>query len=47
MQTVRKEPFVHLLECEKVEVMMSLVFHAHYGEPPLVQTLSVSKGQGE
>lgn len=46
MQTVRKEPFVHLLECEKVEVMMSLVFHAHYEEPPLVQTLSVSKGQG-
>ena len=44
---MRKEPFVHMVEGERVEVMMLLVFHAHYGEPPLVQALSVSKGQGE
>ena len=49
VQPVRREPFVHLVKCkeETVKVTMTVGFHAHYGEPALDQTLTVSKGQGE
>ncbi len=45
-----KEPFVCPVEWrekEQAEVVVKVVFHSHYGEPPVDQRLAIRKGKGE
>ena len=49
-QLLKSEPFVGSVKWggrERVEVEVTLTFHAHYGEPPIKHKLSVAKATGQ
>ena len=51
MHPLTKEPYVCVVEWKgrkEVEVVMGVqvLFHSHYGEPPIAQQFTVAKGKG-